>query len=365
MPGTRELIASAALGVAANLLYAFGRHLPPLLAYELANGVYAAATGAAFIGYRLLFGRKPCASAVAIAVAFFTAGIAYFHYLVDSHLARSALVALFQAGVCAGIATTLLQARREWRKPYYTKLFVLAVCGLIAAGHLARVAWLWAAPDAPTSLLEPNLWSVAFLSAFCFALPGLVFGGLLLVHRRIVAMAEEAANRDFLTEAWSRRAFFETSRREMARALRTGRPLALMLIDFDNFKPINDTLGHDAGDRALVAFARRALSALRETDCLARMGGDEFAVLMPETDLKRAMLVATRLKSEVETTTRQDDFLRGVTLSIGVSQYTANDTPEVVLKRADVALYKAKAAGRNRIVCVPVEHDRDRLRQVV
>lgn len=346
--GINELIAAASLGVLANLLYAFGRELPPLLAYEVANGTYAAAMAAVFIAYRHLFMSPPHALAAFASVALLMGGIGYFHYVADSFLARSLILALFQIAACGGIAATLLRARAQWRRPYYTKYFVLIMCGLIAVGHTVRVAWLWRSPDAPGSLLEPTLWSLAFLSAFCFALPALVFGGLLLVHRRIVTMAEEAANRDFLTGAWSRKAFFQASRREMARARRSGRPLTLMLIDLDNFKPVNDSYGHDAGDRVLVGFTRRAQGALRESDCLARMGGDEFAVLMPETDMERATRVAARLQHSVRTA--EDDFMRRVTLSIGVSEYMPNDAPEVLLKRADVALYEAKAAGRNRIV---------------
>ncbi|HJV84149.1 MAG TPA: GGDEF domain-containing protein [Noviherbaspirillum sp.] len=351
--GIDEILMATLLGTLGNLLYAFGRELPPLLAYEAANGVYAAASASLFIGYRRLFKQRPYRRVMLVAVLLFTLAAAFFHYVLDSFLGRSALVSLFQAGIAAGIAMALLQARTHWDKPYYTKLFILFVCGVVAVGHLGRVLWQIVAPVSPTSLLQPSTASILFLSAATVALPAIAFGGLLLAHRRIVSMAEEAANRDFLTGAWSRRAFFNMGKHELVRAARTGRPLAIMLVDFDNFKPINDQYGHDAGDRVLVSFTHRAEAALRAIDCLARMGGDEFAVLMPETDLAGATAAAYRLKKSVETG-KSGDGLVGVTLSIGVSVLQQGDSLKTLLKRADIALYEAKAKGRTQVVCHPV-----------
>lgn len=350
--GVDQILLATLLGILGNLLYAFGRELPPLLAYEAANGVYALATAALLVGYRRLFNRPRHARALGAAVLLLTLLVAFLHYVFDSFLGRSIVVSLFQVGIAAGIALTLLQARAQWPESSYAKYFVLFVCSLVAIGHIGRVLWQLFSPATPTSLLQPTTSSVLFLGAASVALPAMAFGALLLAHRRVVSMVEEAANRDFLTGAWSRRAFFKMSTLELVRASRTGRPLALMLIDFDNFKPINDKFGHAAGDRALVSFTRRAGNALRAIDCLARMGGDEFAVLMPETDLAGGVAAAHRLKTRIETD-KPGDALAGVTLSIGVSVFHEGDSLQALMKRADVALYEAKANGRAQVVCLP------------
>lgn len=344
--GIRQIILATVLGMAGNILYAYGRELSPFFAYEVANGVYAAASAVVLAGYRRLFKRPGHTRILAIAVVGLTVAIGYFHYVYDSFLARTAIASLYQAGIAGAIGYTLLRARGEWRRPYYPKLFILAMCSLIAAGHLVRVLRQAFVDNPPTSLLEPSGWNVFVLSAGAFALPVLAFGALLIAHRRIVLLAEHAANHDYLTGAWSRRAFFDLGNREILRAARTGKPMALLLIDMDNFKPVNDTQGHAAGDRVLKEFVHEILQELRSIDSLCRMGGDEFAVLMPETDQTGAVTVANRLRTRAE---RCHQFFSGVTVSIGVATLQAEDTLNSLVTRADSALYKAKEKGRNQV----------------
>jgi diguanylate cyclase (GGDEF)-like protein len=349
--GIRQIILASVLGMAGNILYAYGRELSPFFAYELANGVYAAASAAVLVGYHRLFRRPARTRALAFIVAGLTAAIGYFHYVHDSFLARTAIASLFQAGIAGAIGYTLLRARTEWRRPYYPKLFILAMCGMIAVGHVFRVLRQAIADHPPASLLEPSGWNVLILAAGAFALPVLAFGALLIAHRRIVLLAEHAANHDYLTGAWSRRAFFDIGNREIARAARTGRPLSLLLIDMDNFKPVNDTHGHAVGDRVLKDFVQELLQELRSIDSLCRMGGDEFTVLMPETDQVGAVAVADRLRGRIE---RTHELLSGVTVSIGVATQRPEDTLNSLVTRADRALYTAKEKGRNR---VSMEHE--------
>lgn len=344
--GIRQIILASVLGMAGNILYAYGRELSPFFAYELANGVYAAASAALLVGYRRLFKRPAHVRTLAAIVVGLMAAIGYFHYVHDSFLARTAVASLYQAGIATAIGYTLLRARGEWRRPYYPKLFILAMCSMIASGHIFRVLRQVFTDNPPASLLEPSGWNVLILTAGAFALPVLAFGALLIAHRRIVLLAEHAANHDFLTGAWSRRAFFDIGTREIARAARTGRPMALLLVDMDNFKPVNDTHGHAAGDRVLQEFVHEVLQELRSIDSLCRMGGDEFAVLMPKTDRPGAAAVADRLRARVE---RSHDLLSGVTVSIGVAMQQIEDTLASLMTRADTALYAAKQQGRNRI----------------
>ena len=175
-----------------------------------------------------------------------------------------------------------------------------------------------------------------------------MLGGLLLAHCRIVTSIENAANCDFLTGAWSRRAFHETGPRLMERSRYDKQPLALLLIDLDNLKPTNDTYGHAAGDTALTDFVRLSRTALRPVDFLARIGGDEFALLLPETDLIAAVAIGRRMQAVIADA--QSGETLQITLSIGVAVLRADDTLHTLVKRADEALYGAKTAGRNRVV---------------
>jgi two-component system, cell cycle response regulator len=136
----------------------------------------------------------------------------------------------------------------------------------------------------------------------------------------------------------------------------SGSPFALMILDIDHFKQVNDTHGHDAGDEVLKEFAERIRKAIRNVDMPCRSGGEEFVVLLPETEPHIASLVAERIRTRVERTPFPIFGGRksiGITVSIGVAGHLAGDTTaEAILKRADEALYRAKREGRNRVVSV-------------
>lgn len=360
--GIRELLLASILGMAGNILYAFGRELPVLISYELANAVYASGTAAVFVSYRKLFRREPLVAIVSFAVLAVTGYIAVFHYAIDSFTGRTLAASGFQVVLAIGIGSTVLSSAEKWNVSQYPKTFVLSMCVIVAAGHVWRCVHQVLAGDAPQSLLAPNGWNVFFLSAGAFALPVLIFGGLLFAHRKAMQLAENAANRDYLTEALSRRAFFEAGERELARARRTGRPLALLYIDLDNFKSLNDACGHQAGDDVLVSVVSRASARLRAIDLLARIGGDEFAILMPETELAGACIVAERLV-EACAFDKSEDCLQPLTLSVGVAVLHKSDTLRSLMKRADAALYAAKAKGRNRVESETVTSTGEHLRR--
>jgi diguanylate cyclase (GGDEF)-like protein len=166
-----------------------------------------------------------------------------------------------------------------------------------------------------------------------------------------VRKAELAAGQDALTGLRNRRAFMATADRELALAKRQRRSLAVVLLDVDHFKRFNDDFGHHVGDEVLRLVGGCLLQAARETDLPARLGGEEFAVLCPETEPGAAMRFAERLRAQIEGLTPSDPSgrpLRSVTASIGVAGWTPEDaTIDVVLARADRALYAAKGAGRN------------------
>ncbi|MFO7717146.1 MAG: GGDEF domain-containing protein [Desulfohalobium sp.] len=160
------------------------------------------------------------------------------------------------------------------------------------------------------------------------------------------------ARTDYLTELPNRRAFFEAGAKEIRRAERYARPLSLLLMDLDHFKQINDVHGHDIGDQVLIQLGQLCRVRLREHDVLARLGGEEFAVLLPETELYEARQVAEELRKEIASAQLVTCLASGqVTMSLGVCELAAQETALAeMLKRADRALYSAKQGGRN-LVC--------------
>jgi diguanylate cyclase (GGDEF)-like protein/PAS domain S-box-containing protein len=162
---------------------------------------------------------------------------------------------------------------------------------------------------------------------------------------------EQAARTDELTGALNRRAFFDFAELNLAGARRHGRPLAMLIVDVDHFKRINDRFGHPVGDRVLKDIASRAISAIRDVDRLARLGGEEFAVLLPETDLEHAIEVANRIRSALQPLSLQNGVQIKPTVSIGVASLHPEDQSiHELYQRADIALYRAKTEGRDQVI---------------
>lgn len=181
----------------------------------------------------------------------------------------------------------------------------------------------------------------------------LVGAGVDTTDRRAKMKAlEHQAHIDPLTKVANRGRFIEIANQELARCRRYGHPLSLWMLDVDHFKVVNDTYGHHAGDLALQSLMVTSQQALRDFDIVGRMGGEEFAVLLPETDATQSLDVAERFRMAVAATEIpiEDGTVVRLTVSTGVA--TANDsdiTVETLLERADKALYEAKRSGRDKV----------------
>ena len=163
---------------------------------------------------------------------------------------------------------------------------------------------------------------------------------------------KDLANTDSLTKLCNRRCMFEILTREKDRSLRTGKPLSLAMIDIDHFKKVNDTYGHSLGDKVLVEFANQLELSLRPYDQAARFGGEEFAMILPETSLEQAAQISERVRKEVSELSFADELQdMHLTISIGVASFPAPDinTLDDLIREADHALYRAKDEGRNRV----------------
>ncbi len=172
-------------------------------------------------------------------------------------------------------------------------------------------------------------------------------------RKRLEERLQVLAATDFLTGAYNLRSFYDLAGKELARVERGAAPFSLIVMDLDRFKDINDRLGHAAGDEALRLVVAAARSSLREQDILARAGGDEFRILLPETLLSAASQVGERIREAVAKLRVSDqEHQIPLSLSAGAASFRCGDRGiDTVVARADAALYRAKSKGRNRLDC--------------
>lgn len=173
-----------------------------------------------------------------------------------------------------------------------------------------------------------------------------------LRNATLFRQAIKLAYTDPLTKTNNRTSFNDSLMREIKRSQRTSRNLSLIFVDIDHFKQINDTYGHECGDLALSSIAGRLLNNIRGSDAVFRYGGEEFVVMLSDTGLDDACMIAERIRQDIE----NHSFAYGMevlnaTASLGVASLQGNDNCESIIKRADAAMYQAKEQGRNR-VCV-------------
>jgi diguanylate cyclase (GGDEF)-like protein len=201
-------------------------------------------------------------------------------------------------------------------------------------------------------------WVHFVLTAVVLAVMGRLSEQLLSIRARLRAQRseleaalsriQELATRDALTGLPNRRCATDLFAQLARSAERNGSPLSVGLIDLDHFKRINDTYGHKAGDIVLQRFAETATGALRESDVLARWGGEEFLVLLPDTPVKKAYQSMARVRAALEQTRLLTADAAAVTFSAGLAQFRPGESIEHTVERADFALYRAKSEGRNR-----------------
>ncbi len=214
----------------------------------------------------------------------------------------------------------------------------------VATSVLSAIAWSIADAVSGTTYSYPLIgyWNTS--TRLAFFLMATFFLPLLQALER----EKELARRDYLTGAANRLSFVESVQRELVRSRRYDRPFTIVFADIDNFKAVNDRFGHAAGDQLLRAVVSRATANLRQSDLVARMGGDEFAFFMPETSPEAAKGAVTKLQSALLDEMRQRDL--PVTFSIGALTCLAvPETIDDLMKRVDDLMYAAKKQGKNQV----------------
>ena len=220
--------------------------------------------------------------------------------------------------------------------------FVDERAGLVLS-CVSAITWLIADYAAGLKYSHPSIyiWNTLLRLGFYFVVTWL--GSTL---KKAYKVNQELARKDYVTGATSVRYFYELARIEISRSQRYGLPLSLAYIDLDNFKAVNDRLGHSAGDRVLREMTETVCGQIRPSDTFARLGGDEFALFMPETGCDAAARIVDRLHSSLE-----DEMLKNgwmVTFSLGVVTYKeVPKTVDEMVKVADSAMYTVKTDGKN------------------
>lgn len=218
---------------------------------------------------------------------------------------------------------------------------------------MCAVSWLFSNLQAGLSFSHAGFWVANTL------VQGVSFAtvGLLIATLRVSLLRERGLSRtDPLTSLLNTRAFLEEGNRTLALCRRHRRPVTIAYLDLDNFKSVNDRLGHQAGDDLLRGVAKLIRVSIRLTDLAARLGGDEFAILLPEAGADQAGATLERLRSVLADTFAA--IAVPVTVSVGaVSHLKAPDDLEQMVQRADACMYKAKSTGKNRLCLEVVGRD--------
>ena len=234
-------------------------------------------------------------------------------------------------------------------------LYLLPIClvgwrlgyaSTVGAAWMSAVVWFGANYLGGVVYSSPAIWVANTFSqglAFTFV------GALMVFARRSYWLADERARTDGLTNLLNGRAFADDAARLMSLCERHTRPVTVAYLDLDDFKRVNDRFGHARGDQVLAIVARVLYAAARDTDLVARIGGDEFALLLAETDEKGAGVVLDRVRTSMATAFEHEPG--GVTVSVGaIVSHGRHPTVDTLLKEADALLYKAKEHGKNRFV---------------
>ncbi len=334
------------IGLAAGLA-SLRNVLPDAISIILASGMLLLGQFLLVIGLLRYSGRKASWRPTLDTIGGMLIVIAGLTYGTHSYQGRIFIMAL------AHIAFFSYGAFLAWRaepKGFGNRfLSVMFLLGVAVA--VWRLTTLPIAIDDSDEIFDYNLVQQVYLGMFSLGVLGLSIGFILLANERLRVELEFMATRDPMTHAFNRRAFFSRATIEWARSMRSNRPLAVITSDIDFFKKVNDNYGHHIGDLVIKDYAQRSAQMLRLPDILARFGGEEFVILLPETDLAEARQVAERIRREVET--HRDKALPAYTVSLGVAvtHGNAGDAAdmEALIAEADAALYRAKQRGRNRV----------------
>lgn len=341
--GLAEWALAPAVVFVAAVLYSARGLIPDSLSMVLANLLLFSGTVLLYFGSQRFFGVQPSIRLWGGLLLAALLPLTWFALIEPHHGARVGIIAGFTALLSFVHARLILRSGPRVFSTYFAGLALLAQ----AIAQALRFTESFQLPAADAIFDNASPGQQTYVSIYAFTSLTATIGMVLMATDRLRRELEHLATHDSLTGALNRRALIEACALELARCRRNYRVMALLAMDLDHFKSINDTHGHQTGDRVLVDFAGRVGHVLRQPDRFGRFGGEEFVVLLPETSLAEARVVAERIRVEVESGGKG---LPACTVSIGVAVSGPDDLEvDAIVARADAAMYRAKDAGRNRV----------------
>lgn len=282
--------------------------------------------------------------------------LCYFTYIENSVNTRIFIISFIVSLQAIFIVKTLLSAHNRAN-------LTLAVAYVLFALFFLTRAVLTLFEDPLSDFMQAGFLHSISIIVFELFVAVTTFGFVWIVSHRVQRTLSDQASYDPLTKVLNRRALEEVVNTELSRSLRHGIPMSVMMLDIDHFKRINDSYGHGQGDHVLMQVAAVLTKNTRQYDSVARIGGEEFIILLPDTSIAQAKLMAEKLRikiAEHDYKVQVDDAIK-VTASFGITERgSEKDNWLKILERADSGLYQAKAAGRNAvIVCNSNNQDAD------
>ncbi len=336
--GTAYLLGAASVALWTLASSALGETLSLAL-----NAVGFVACGMVWNASRVFHGRKPNLPGLVLGA------IAWVAAVMTLAPAASALRMTIGAGIVAVYAaltaSELWTERRRNLQQRWPAFVVPVLHGLVLMLPILLGDFL----RPQDAAFSGSIWMTVFSVELVLYAVGTVFVIFMLVSERAVTVHKTAASMDPLTGMFNRRGFSEATARVIEREANAGRPVTVLIFDIDHFKSINDRFGHPAGDEILKLFSTIVINTLRISDLSGRIGGEEFAALLP-CSLEEGVLAAERVREAFEASgIAVDEGPVDTTVSIGVAGGPAGTELEVLLAAADTALYQAKRSGRNRV----------------
>lgn len=339
--GLREWgVALLLVAVASALAFGLGA-LPDVLSITVPRILFPTGLFLTYVGAQRFFGETPRYLLWIALIAAAAVVQMWFTFVAPDYSSRLRLAGALS--ICLFVAFIRLVHRQRLATPagFLTMGVLVSMCSIVVVRTVTAIIW-----PVGVNIYDATAPHMVYLSALSVFILLLSVSMTLLAGERLHTEVAYLASHDSLTNALTRRHMNEVCAMELERSQRHNRTMALLIMDLDHFKAINDTHGHQRGDKVLIDFVATVNGLLRRHDQLGRFGGEEFVALLPETSLDEAVAVAERIRAECAKPVAGPSC----TVSIGVTtNRRPNDTVDSLVARADAAMYQAKALGRNRV----------------
>ncbi len=336
----------------AFLLMCSRHYVPDFLSIVIPNVLLVLVLSLIHIGlvkfYSLSINKVVLRHSTLLTIVFVSA--VYFTYFYPSTNGRIIVISLIFACQCFLIVRSLLNIHKYQE---YTSSFVIALSYLLFGTFFGFRALITLSEEPLVDFMDAGFMHSLTVIVYQLLIICTSFSLAWIVSSHLQKELKDQATQDPLTKVFNRRALEEIVNLEHSRSMRNQSPLSVIMLDIDNFKNLNDNYGHNAGDQVLVEVAEILTRSTRGHDSIARFGGEEFIVLLPETNIDQARMIAEKLRmkiaSQVFYFARKGQVEISASFGVTVCELDKENWLSVI-ERADAALYKAKAAGRNRVM---------------